>query len=222
MNFPRSGARRVTQGIFLLPVLFTALSAGAAELAVSVEDVDGNPVPNVAVFMTSTDGSTPASAVATMDQVDTRFVPHLLVIQRGTLVEFPNSDTVAHHVYSFSSPNNFVLPLYKGDAHPPVKFEHSGIVTLGCNIHDSMLGYVVVVDTDLYAMTNGDGVVTLDVDGNADAWEISIWSPRIRDSRDPISQAIQAGEELTATFALRKKLRPPHKGHSESVAWDDY
>ena len=70
------------------------------------------------------------TASAVMDQRDMQFVPHLLVVQTGTSVEFPNSDTVAHHVYSFSNPNKFMLPMYKGDQHPPVTFEHSGVVSL--------------------------------------------------------------------------------------------
>ena len=64
-----------------------------------------------------------------------QFVPHMLVVQTGTSIEFPNSDVVGHHVYSFSKPNNFVLPLYTGDSHAPVTFDHDGVVMLGCNIN---------------------------------------------------------------------------------------
>ena len=205
-------------------VLFFAPLAGAETLHVRVIGVDQEPVADVAVFVKQRDAERPrqAPAAAVMDQRDSRFVPHLLVVQTGAPVAFPNSDSIAHHVYSFSKPNNFELPLYKGTPPEPVDFAHEGVVTIGCNIHDSMLGYIVVVDTDVFAMTDENGEVRLDVDGAATGWEVSIWSPRIRDSRDPIVRQIQAGEALATTFVLSKKLRPAHDDYSESVSWDDY
>jgi plastocyanin len=201
-----------------------AFPAAAAPLQVRVLDVDGEPVPDVAVFVeqqgTGRQSSAPKAAV--MDQRNRRFVPHILVVQQGAEVEFPNSDVIAHHVYSFSKPNNFALPLYKGTPPEPVRFDHAGIVTLGCNIHDSMLAYVVVVDTDRFGKTDDSGLVEIDVDEDATAWTVYAWSPRIRDSRDPLVMQVDAGADLSATFQLQKKLRPPHGDVTESVFWDDY
>lgn len=195
----------------------------AEKLQVNVVAADGSPVSDVAVFVRQVGvdvGTQPAPAV--MDQRDVRFDPHILVVQKGAAVSFPNSDLIAHHVYSFSKPNNFVLPLYKGETPDPVIFKHDGVVTLGCNIHDGMLGYIVVVDTDVYSLTNGDGVSVVEINPSASSWEISIWSPRIRDSKDPISITLNPGDAMTATFELEKKLRPPHDSDSESVQWDEY
>jgi len=201
-----------------------ATPAGAETLHVRVFDSEQQPVPGVAVFVEQAGAHrtirTPKPAV--MDQRERRFDPHVLVVQKGAAVDFPNSDVVAHHVYSFSKPNNFVLPLYKGSPPGPVRFNHDGVVILGCNIHDSMLGYIVVVDTDVYAMTNADGVAQLEVDADAASWEVYAWSPRIRDSRDPLVKTIGSGQLPTATFVLEKKLRPAHVDHSESVPWNDY
>lgn len=212
------------QSIFVALSLLVATHAAAETLTVRVVDVDQQPVPDVAVFVTQHGAGRalrqPVPAV--MDQRDQRFVPHVLIVQTGAAVEFPNSDVIAHHVYSFSRPNDFVLPLYKGMPLEPVVFENDGIVTLGCNIHDSMLGYVVVVDTDLFAKTDAGGVASLVVDGDAKRWDVSAWSPRFRDARVPLVQSVAAGDELAVTFALSDKLRPPHHEHSESVQWDDY
>jgi plastocyanin len=203
---------------------FAALPAAAASLQVRVLDVDGEPVPDVAVFVqqqgAARDVGAPQPAV--MDQRHRRFVPHILVVQKGAAVEFPNSDVIAHHVYSFSRPNNFALPLYKGTPPDPVRFDHAGIVILGCNIHDSMLAYVVVVDTDRFGKTDADGIAEIDVDEDAAAWRVSAWSPRFRDSRDPLFMLMEAGDPLNATFQLQTKLRPPHGDETESVIWDDY
>ena len=203
-----------------LLLAFAPVWAFAGDLEVTVVDQDGNPVPDVAVYATfESTGDLAAPESAVMDQVDTRFVPHILVVQKGAAVEFPNSDVVAHHVYSFSKPNDFALPLYKGDAHDPITFEHDGVVTLGCNIHDHMLAYIVVVDSDVYGKTGEDGRLVLDIADGSSNGAVHIWSPRIRDAE--ITQEITA-ETTTVTFALKKKLRPAHDPSSEAVHWSEY
>ena len=192
----------------------------AAALDISVVDADGDPVPNVAVYVTQASSTTAkAAGSAIMDQRDTRFVPHILVVQKGTRVEFPNSDVVAHHVYSFSKPNNFVLPLYKGDPHEPVTFEYDGIVTLGCNIHDGMLGYIVVVDTDVFGVTDANGTLGVVVDAAGPDVTVDIWSPRIRDKN--LTQTVSVTATSVA-FSLQKKLRPAHDSDTESMQWSEY
>ena len=134
----------------------------AGTLHVKVVDDRGEPVERVAVYAVASDPCAPrrragyddAAARATMDQAHNAFVPHMLIVQAGTSVLFPNSDIVSHHVYSFSPTKTFELPLYKGNAHPPLLFEKPGLVVLGCNIHDSMLGYILVVDTPHFALTD--------------------------------------------------------------------
>lgn len=157
-----------------------------------------------------------------MDQRDVSFVPHILIVEKGAPVEFPNSDVVAHHVYSFSRPNDFVLPLYKGVPPGPVSFDEDGVVTLGCNIHDGMLGYIVVVDTNVFGLTGDDGTVSLDVEAGASDFEVSAWSPRIRDSKGPLVQKFETLPENGVSFQLQKKLRPTHADKSEAVRWDEY
>jgi len=155
-----------------------------------------------------------------MDQYDRRFVPHLLVVRTGTPVEFPNSDEIAHHVYSFSHPNQFKLPIYKGDAYPPLTFDESGLVILGCNIHDNMLGYILVVDTPVFAKTDESGRASFELD---EAGRVSVWSPRIRDDVESLSVDIdptQGDGELVVR--LQKSLRPAHDQRTESLTWSDY
>lgn len=212
-------------GMILLCLLAAPGFAGAETVRVTVKDREGQPVPDVAVFLESqvlAEERAPDGTTAVMDQVDRRFVPHILVVQTGTRVEFPNSDTVAHHVYSFSHPNEFKLPIYKGDAHAPVLFEENGVVILGCNIHDHMLAYIVVVDTPSFAKTNEDGVAILENPGDEYA-EVSIWSPRIRDDAAALSVAVDSGQsDATVAFRLQKTLRPPHNDQSDVLSWSEY
>lgn len=220
MRHSRHSARRLTG---LTVMMLSATSSFGSDVDVVVIDSDGRPVADVAVYATRIDGQNqqkPATLRAIMDQVDKQFVPHLLVVQTGTPVEFPNSDTVAHHVYSFSHPNKFTLPMYKGMAHPPVTFEHSGVVTLGCNIHDHMLGYILVVDSTIFTKTNANGAASLALDKPED-YEINIWSPRIRDGVELLTRT-WVSSEPAVSFQLARKLNPPHGDPSDRGLWTEY
>ena len=234
MRFSRPSALRlddkirriVSRIIGLFVLMFCATSSFGSDVDVFVVDKDSRPVADVAVYAMRLDEQyiLPApTAGAIMDQIDMQFVPHLLVVQTATSVEFPNNDTVAHHVYSFSYLNKFMLSMYKGKQHPPVTFEHSGVVTLGCNIHDHMLGYILVVDSTAFTKTDENGKALLSLD-NPEDYEISIWSPRIRDGDELLSKTVvmpgNPGSEVK--FQLAKKLNPPHGGQSGSMTWSEY
>ncbi len=220
-----SGQRLIDLASLLIVVcMFFAPAIADASIDVLVLDRNGKPIPDVAVYAKPASTETVARStgiVAVMDQVDKRFVPHLLVVQVGTLVEFPNSDPVAHHVYSFSRPNQFNLPLYKGEIQPSVRFTQEGIVTLGCNIHDNMLGYILVVDTPLYAKTDADGRAVLET-GLTDELEVRIWSPRIRDTIDSLVEIVASEGDQQLTYQVVKKLRVRHNEETAAISWPDY
>ncbi|MEM8684509.1 MAG: methylamine utilization protein [Pseudomonadota bacterium] len=193
-------------------------STFAADIDVVVTDRNGDPVPDVVVYATGIGAPANTDEVAIMDQVDKAFSPHILSVQKGTPVRFPNSDPVAHHVYSFSKPNAFSLPLYKGEEPDPVVFEHEGVVVLGCNIHDHMLGYILVIDSPVFEKTGEDGIATLSVPASVDELELRIWSPRIRDKEDVTVRRLQGDDGSPVSFELLKRLRPVHRQES----WSDY
>jgi plastocyanin len=217
-------------GILLAAFLATQ-SSSAASIEVSVVDDKGRPIENVAVYATAAHDAagqdataTGASAApeATMDQRQLQFVPHLLVVQSGTSVTFPNGDGVSHHVYSFSEAKTFELPLYKGDVHPPVVFEQAGIVVLGCNIHDGMLGYIVVVDTPHFARTNEQGVALIDGVPNGD-YVVAAWTPRVRPTSLPPSLQVTVTEHSAAAeIRIAGRLAPAHDYGLSSLTWERY
>ena len=133
-----------------------------------------DPYPVVTVMTGSQPAPAPQNRV--MDQIDRSFVPHVLVIHRGDKVLFPNSDNIRHHVYSFSEARPFELKLYSGKPEAPVDFNQAGLVVLGCNIHDQMLGYIYVTDAPVFGVTDAQGQVTLDVP--ADSHDIRVWHER--------------------------------------------
>ncbi len=178
-------ARRAAQRVTAWCAAFgVATSCYAGTLEVKVKDEHGEPLARVAVYATATsapDVVRPSAVqrTAVMDQQHNEFVPHVLVVSAGTEVQFPNNDVVSHHVYSFSPAKTFELGLYKGNAHPPLTFDEPGVVVLGCNIHDSMLGYILVVPTEHYAMTDDRGTARLENLPVGD-YTLEAWTPRAK------------------------------------------
>lgn len=190
---------------------FAVASAHASGIEVSITDARGRPVPD-AVIVASASGVTEAfaPATATVDQVAKAFVPSVLVVRTGTSVTFPNSDTVAHQVYSFSPAKRFELGLYRGRPHPPLLLDRPGLIVLGCNIHDNMVGYIYVTDSPHFGKSDEKGWLTMS-GLPAAAYDIVVWSPRLpRESQ----QHVLVGEGLTARvhFSLPETLRPDTTG----------
>ena len=136
------------------------------------------------------------------------FVPDLLVIPVGSTIEFPNSDSVNHQIYSFSPAKRFQLPLYRGKPYPPVQFDQAGVVTLGCNIHDEMLAYVLVTDALYFGRTDRAGGWSADVP--LGRYRVAIWHPRLRDNQADLERELTVGDSDRADLTLRlaKPLEP--------------
>lgn len=186
--------------------------AAAADLQVMVQNAAGRPAPNVIVYATPRNPAPAANEKATIDQVDRQFVPRVSVIRTGTAVAFPNSDNIRHSVYSFSPPKVFTLKLYAGKPANPVVFDKPGIVVLGCNIHDDMLAWVLVVDTPFFARTDAGGVATLK-NLNAGDYTLRAW-------REPMpaevpGEPIHVDANAAATHTLIVDLEPEAANHDD-------
>ncbi len=152
-------------------------SAFAGDLRVSVVDAAGHPLKDAVIYLQGgAPMAAPAPAPAVIDQVHKQFVPQVSVIQVGSAVSFPNNDQIRHSVYSFSEAKPFTLKLYAGKPPGPVVFDKPGVVVLGCNIHDQMAAWVVVVDTPYFGKTDANG--DLSVQGvKPGTYELVAWYP---------------------------------------------
>ena len=120
----------------------------------------------------------------------------------GTALAFPNRDTVRHHVYSFSKIKTFELKLYAGTPALPVVFDQPGIAVLGCNIHDFMVAWVVVVETPYYGYTGADGEVTLS-NVPEGAYRLRSWHESLPESSSPSDQPLRVvGQTASASVTL--------------------
>ncbi|HDY85349.1 MAG TPA: methylamine utilization protein [Methylophaga aminisulfidivorans] len=137
---------------------------------------EGVPLSDVVIepiFQSTSTTQNSIHKLASIDQIDKQFKPRQIVIQKGQLVEFPNSDNIRHHVYSFSKAHVFELKLYANKPKSPILFEHAGVVVLGCNIHDSMIGYIYVADSNDAVQSDASGQATLSVESNVS--QIRVW-----------------------------------------------
>ncbi len=165
-------------GRLILLALMVAPAALAGVVTVSVHDkVGGAAQDAVVVFEALDEAPVAGHATASIDQVNKTYVPHVSVIRTGTTVTFPNSDRIHHQVYSFSPARTFQLDLYAGSTTSHVTFDKPGLVVLGCNIHDKMLAFVLVVDTPYFTKTGATGSAVLDLPPGH--YRLRVWHPEL-------------------------------------------
>jgi len=206
--------------------LATCPPLSAAELNVSVTDPAGHGVAGI-VLVVEPQFELPAHksarAAVTMDQRQMQFVPNVLVIQSGTGVEFPNSDQIEHQVYSFSPAKAFKLSLYAGHKYPPVVFDRAGLVVVGCNIHDHMIGYIYVTDSPFFGRSDASGLLSLH-DLPAGNYRVTAWHPRMQEGGGMSLQmplTVSDSAPAATAFHLTQPLAPSTE-HNGDKRWADY
>ena len=161
--------------IALVPV-----RAVCGDVTVSVRTSQGRPAPEAVVTIAAPhSGPIRFPWTYAVAQQNLQFDPFVLIVPVGADVAFPNKDKVRHHVYSFSPTKTFELKLYGQDQTRLVRFDKAGVVPLGCNIHDNMVAFVVVVDTPYAAKTDAQGEAVLHGVPPGDR-VVRIWHPYLR------------------------------------------
>lgn len=205
----------------LLVVMGSACFCHAFDLKVKVLTVDNKPLNDAVVYIESfPEAPVSVGRLGVMDQQDKAFVPHVLAVPVGTTVDFPNTDSVNHYVYSFSDIKKFQFKLFKGDVEKhQIQFDKPGLITLGCNIHDFMLGYIFVAPTPYAGVTDSAGIVNLKLPDKGE-FTLAIWHERSNENLDKLVQKINpenAPKEIQLKFL--KTLKPQRKMSHEG---DDY
>lgn len=203
--------------LLAVAALLAPSSVLAGDIVALVQDGAGKPVADAVVFVYSAEGKfAPPEKAVPMDQIDKEFVPHVLPVLAGAKVSFPNKDQIHHHIYSFSKAKKFEVPLYKGESPDPVVMDKPGVVKLGCNIHDWMLGYVFVADNPYFAKTGGDGRATIESVPNG-SYEVAVWSERLKGSIDDTKQKAEVGKQA-ARLQFKPSLGPARKSARPAVS----
>lgn len=203
MSSPRASAAATA-----LLASLAALAASAAPLEVTVRNAAGAPLADAAVYAIPASGPVETRGkTMSIQQVDREFVPFVSVVQAGTTVDFPNRDPIAHHVYSFSPARPFEIKLYKGSPPHRVLFDKPGVVVLGCNIHDWMLAYVLVVPTPYFARTDAKGNARIELP--AGSYELRAWHPLQKAEAAMKALSVEGGP-AAAMFTVDAAPRKPH------------
>ncbi len=188
-----------------------AWGAGAATVQITVQDGAGKPLPGAVAFLESPEARRLVRPLANAEivQQKLRFHPDVLVVPVGTAVRFPNHDTVRHHVYSFSPAKKFELKLYAGVPANPVVFDQPGVVVLGCNIHDQMVGWVLAVETPYYAVGSApDGGVRLE-NVPAGSYQLRVWHESLPVGAAALAQPLAVSEPGGAPVVVRLSAAKP-------------
>jgi hypothetical protein len=202
--------------------LVIAPDACAVDLEVAVHDLSDQPLQDAVVYAEPIGRPAPTShevAHAQIDQVNKEFVPLVTVVRTNTEINFPNSDNFRHSIYSFSPPKTFTTKLYSGKQAPPVLFDKPGLVVLGCNIHDLMTAWVVVVDTPYFAKTSASGTGLLQGLDPGD-YRLSVWypGPQFKPSTRQVHVAPEGNKRVTVAVDAADSPLPALRARAAASA----
>lgn len=181
----------VGAGASAAPVAGQATAAVTAEVSVAKPAAVGHQrgaannrvdESQVVVWLTPLDAPVPkdppeGAKTPELVQRNKSFEPHVIVVQVGSLIRFPNKDPFFHNIFSMYDGKRFDLGLYEAGTSRSVKFDRPGVSFLFCNIHAEMSAVVIVVDTPYFAMSDRAGHLTIpDVpDGR---YQMHVWYER--------------------------------------------
>lgn len=201
--------RRLIPALASLAFGAIALCAQAATVDVVVVDGADHALGGAVVMLEPVAGRLPVAPMSGVQiaQAQRRFTPQVTVVSVGTPVTFPNFDTVRHHVYSFSPAKTFELKLYAGVPNAPVVFDKPGIAVLGCNIHDQMAAWVVVVDTPLHTRSAATGQARIE-GVPPGSYRLRVWHPQLTVG-EPRTVPLNVGTEGAAQRVTLNLSGPP-------------
>jgi plastocyanin len=195
--------------VALIVVLLGPLRAWAGDVAVTLRTPQGRPIADAVVTIEAPHaGPVRFAWPLVMAQQNLQFDPFVLIVPVGADVAFPNRDSVRHHVYSFSPAKTFELKLYGQDQTRVVHFDKPGVVPLGCNIHDGMVAFIVVVDTPYAAKTDAAGQAVIH-GVPAGAQPLRVWHPYLRAPGSALTASLAVPASGVARVALSGELRTP-------------
>lgn len=208
---------------FSFALLLTSHVATAQNITIKITDLSGNPLEDAVVEVIGNTKPELTHREAVIDQVNKHFKPEVILVHEGDRVKFPNSDNIRHQVYSFSKAKSFELKLYANTPKAPVEFDNPGIVVLGCNIHDSMVGYIYVAAFSEAKMTNNDGVVTLDLHSKKEQFRIWYKNQKLDPEKTETVTLNQANSKNTNGYYVFKiaTMPPPPRDTFEDKFHED-
>ena len=150
----------------------------------------------------------PARQPVEMLTLRKQFSPRILPVTVGTEVRFPNQDPILHNAFSTSKDNGFDIGLYGQGEGKAQRFDHAGYVRVYCNVHHSMVGHILVLDTPFFVRPDAQGRFRLK-DLPAGKGDLVVWFDRATPWHAQLSVAAK-NEPLAVNLELAQKKIPPH------------
>ncbi len=221
---PRTGVQVLATIVVIAAALVPPTTfAAVPQFRLVVSDARGVAIPDAVVMLRvseisgkTTPTSRPRLAVpatpVVIQQLDREFVPRITVVPVGARVSLPNNDAVPHSVYSFSPAKQFEFDVYVGSSPQVLMLDKSGIITLGCNIHDWMVGYIVVVDTPFAQTSDARGTVSFANVPEGD-YELRVWHSQQRAGEHvaqiSVAEAARSQAVVIDIAPPRARYKPP-------------
>ena len=184
---------------------------------------------NVVVWLVPADdaGRRAAAKVPTrpapqLVQKNKAFEPHILVVQVGTVVDFPNKDPFFHNVFSLFEGKRFDLGLYEAGTTKSVRFDRAGVSFLFCNIHPEMSAVVIAVESPYYTLTDRAGRAS--IAGVPDgAYELRVWCERgLADDLKGLTRPVTVSDSARALGTIRVAVNPDYRLAHKNKYGQDY
>jgi plastocyanin len=161
------------------------------------------PHPLIVILVPVGKRATPARPAGNpvMDQRNERFVPRAIAVRTGTTVDFLNSDSFYHNVFSLSAPRKFDLGRYKKGVSRSVTFSKPGLVKLFCDIHPNMIGYILVTDSAWFgSMTPGGKYAIENVP--AGTYSVTVWHERLKEPVELTTVDVTGGDAVELNLTV--------------------
>lgn len=167
----------------------------------------GQALENMVVYLEPLEGQVLAhsSQEIVIGQLDKSFTPYISVSQVNANVTFVNQDDITHHIYSAGSNNKFSFKIRAGQTNAATKFTHPSEVAMGCNIHDWMSGYLLVVNTPYFGKTDSQGRVSFKL-AKQGKYNIVLWHPQMQSENNRMSKQAAIVANSVFSFTLERAM----------------
>jgi hypothetical protein len=174
---------------------------------VVVNNSNGKALADIVVYLEPLDGQIleKSHEKVIIGQFGQSFSPYLSVSQVHSKVNFVNKDDITHHIYSAGSDNKFSFKIRAGKTNSSVKFDHASEVAMGCNIHDWMSGYLLVVNTPYFDKTDKLGQVSFNITKHG-KYKVVVWHPQMQADNNRMTMDKNISEDATFTFSFERAM----------------
>ena len=194
-------------------------------LTIKVLDTNQKPLENMVVYVEPVGHKLPFKKINTLEigQQNKSFIPYISVMQLGSNVKFNNKDNITHHIYSPIGENKFSVKVRSGQHVIKSDFKKTAEVSMGCNIHDWMSGYLLIVDTPLFAKSDKGGNTKINIDKSGQ-YKIVVWHPQMKEADNRVSKLVNVNQTMKVVMQLSKPMEdiPSQKSAHDFDFLSDY